>query len=153
MHVVTLDNVTKRFDQFVAVRELSLQVRQGTIFGLLGPNGAGKTTTIRMITNIIGPDTGDITVLGQHASPEIQSRIGYLPEERGLYKKMKVGDQLLFFASLKGVPGSEARKRIVDWLAKFELSEWRDKKAGELSKGMQQKVQFIAGVLHEPELL
>ena len=153
MHVVILKNVSKRFDQFVAVRDLSLEVRRGTVFGLLGPNGAGKTTTIRMITNIIGPDTGDITVLGQHASPEIQPRIGYLPEERGLYKKMKVGEQLVFFASLKGVEKRDAEKRINDWLARLELSAWRDKKAGELSKGMQQKVQFIAGVLHEPELL
>ncbi|HEU4390807.1 MAG TPA: ATP-binding cassette domain-containing protein [Blastocatellia bacterium] len=153
MRVVTLNNVTKRFDQFVAVSDLSLEVRQGTIFGLLGPNGAGKTTTIRMISNILGPDSGEIRVLEQQPSPALQERIGYLPEERGLYKRMKVGDQLLFFASLKGVPKWEARKRIGDWLARLELSAWRDKKASELSKGMQQKVQFIAAVLHEPELL
>ena len=153
MRVVTLDRVTKRFDQFVAVRDLSFEVGQGTVFGLVGPNGAGKTTTIRMITNILGPDDGQIRVLEQRPSPALQERIGYLPEERGLYKRMKVGDQLLFFASLKGVAKWEARKRIGDWLARLELLEWRDKKASELSKGMQQKVQFIAAVLHEPELL
>jgi ABC-2 type transport system ATP-binding protein len=153
MNVVSLDNVTKRFNEFVAVKEMSLDVKQGSVFGLLGPNGAGKTTTIRMITNIFAPDSGEITVLGAKSSPEIQSRIGYLPEERGLYKKMKVGDQLAFFGSLKGLELDLARKRINDWLARLELSSWKDKKSIELSKGMQQKVQFIASVLHEPDLL
>lgn len=153
MNVVELKNITKRFDEFVAVKDLSFEVRKGTIFGLLGPNGAGKTTSIRMIVNIFAPDTGDIAVLGQHVSTELQQRIGYLPEERGLYKKMNVGEQLIFFANLKGLDSAEAARRIERWLAELELSEWKDKKAGELSKGMQQKVQFIATVLHEPELL
>lgn len=153
MNVVELKGATKRFDEFVAVQDLSLEVRQGTIFGLLGPNGAGKTTTIRMIVNIFAPDAGDVLVLGRHMSPEMQPRIGYLPEERGLYKKMKVGEQLIFFANLKGIDSGVARERIDDWLARLELSDWKDKKSGELSKGMQQKVQFIAAVLHEPELL
>ena len=153
MNVVELKGVTKRFDEFVAVRDLSLEVRQGTIFGLLGPNGAGKTTTIRMIVNIFAPDAGEVQVLGRHMSPELQPRIGYLPEERGLYKKMKVDEQLVFFANLKGIDSHVARMRIYDWLEKLELLEWKDKKSAELSKGMQQKVQFIAAILHEPELL
>jgi len=153
MNVVELRNVTKRFDEFVAVKDLSFEVRQGTIFGLLGPNGAGKTTSIRMIVNITAPDDGDVLVLGQHASPDLQQRIGYLPEERGLYKKMKIIDQLVFFANLKGVSSPEATKRADAWLARLGLSEWRNKKPTDLSKGMQQKVQFIITVLHEPELL
>jgi ABC-2 type transport system ATP-binding protein len=153
MNVVELKGVTKRFNEFVAVRDLSLEVRQGTIFGLLGPNGAGKTTTIRMIVNIFAPDAGEVLVLGRHMSSDLQPRIGYLPEERGLYKKMKVDEQLVFFANLKGIDSREARTRIYDWLEKLELLEWKDKKSAELSKGMQQKVQFIAAVLHEPELL
>lgn len=153
MNVVVLRDVTKRFDEFVAVRNLSFEVRQGSVFGLLGPNGAGKTTTIRMITNIMAPDDGEIHVLGTAVSPALQARIGYLPEERGLYKKMKVGEQLVFFANLKGVDTREARKRIDDWLSKLELSDWKNKKSAELSKGMQQKVQFIAAVVHDPDLL
>src|SRR5687767_8727619 len=128
MNVVELKGVTKRFDEFVAVRDLSLEVRQGTIFGLLGPNGAGKTTTIRMIVNIFAPDAGEVLVLGRHMSSELQPRIGYLPEERGLYKKMKVDEQLVFFANLKGIDSREARARIDDWLAKLELSDWKGKK-------------------------
>jgi len=153
MNVVELNGVTKWFDEFVAVNDLSFDVRQGSIFGLLGPNGAGKTTTIRMIVNIFTPDNGEITVLGKALSPEIQQRIGYLPEERGLYKKMKLGDQLLFFAALKGIPAAQAAPRIDNWLAKLELSDWKEKRTIELSKGKQQKVQFIAAVMHEPELL
>lgn len=153
MNVLEVKNVTKRFDEFIAVRDLSFEVRQGTIFGLLGPNGAGKTTTIRMIVNIFAPDSGEILVQGKHVSPEIQQRIGYLPEERGIYKKMKVGEQLAFFANLKGLDGAEASKRVDEWLARLQLSDWKEKKAEELSKGMQQKVQFIATVMHEPELL
>jgi ABC-2 type transport system ATP-binding protein len=152
-NVVEIDGVTKRFDEFIAVSDLSFNVRQGSIFGLLGPNGAGKTTTIRMIVNIFAPDTGDIRVLGKPLSPEVQQRIGYLPEERGLYKKMKLGEQLLFFAALKGLGAAVAGPRIDDWLGKLELSDWKQKRAVELSKGMQQKVQFIASVLHEPDLL
>ncbi|HWX41171.1 MAG TPA: ABC transporter ATP-binding protein [Blastocatellia bacterium] len=152
-NVVEIDGVTKRFDEFIAVSDLSFNVRQGSIFGLLGPNGAGKTTTIRMIVNIFAPDTGDIRVLGKPLSPEVQQRIGYLPEERGLYKKMKLGEQLLFFAALKGLRAAVAGPRIDNWLARLELSDWKQKRAVELSKGMQQKVQFIASVLHEPDLL
>ena len=153
MNVVELRNVTKRFDEFVAVKNLSFEVRKGAIFGLLGPNGAGKTTSIRMIVNIFAPDTGEVDVLGEHVTTELQQRIGYLPEERGLYKKMKVAEQLIFFANLKGVPTDVARRRVDHWLNRMELSDWKDKKAADLSKGMQQKVQFIAAVLHEPEFL
>ena len=153
MNVIELRNVTKRFDEFVAVSNLSLEVRKGTIFGLLGPNGAGKTTSIRMIVNIFAPDEGEVMVLGKKVSPELQQRIGYLPEERGLYKKMTVADQLLFFASLKGLNGREAASRVDSWLERLELSDWGKKKPTELSKGMQQKVQFIATAIHEPEVL
>lgn len=153
MPVLSLRNVTKHFDSFVAVQDLSFEVKAGSIFGLLGPNGAGKTTTLRMIVDIFAPDSGEVLVLGSHVSHDLQQRIGYLPEERGLYKKMKVGEQLLFFAELKGLPAAEASKRIDQWLAKLQLSEWKNKKSMELSKGMQQKVQFIATVLHDLELL
>lgn len=153
MNVVEINNVSKRFDNFIAVRDLSFEVRKGTIFGLLGPNGAGKTTTIRMIVNIFAPDEGEIKVMGRHMSSELQQHIGYLPEERGLYKKMDVGDQLAFFASLKGVESAEAARRADEWLARLELSDWKKKKAQDLSKGMQQKIQFIATVLHDPDLL
>jgi ABC-2 type transport system ATP-binding protein len=153
MNVVELKKVSKRFDEFVAVDELSFEVRRGTIFGFLGPNGAGKTTTIRMIVNITAPDEGEIKVLGEHVTPAIQQRIGYLPEERGLYKKMKVGEQLIFFANLKGVKSAEAARRVDDWLARMELSEWKNKTPVDLSKGMQQKVQLIATVLHDPDFL
>jgi ABC-2 type transport system ATP-binding protein len=153
MNAVELINVTKRFDEFVAVRDLSLTVRAGTIFGLLGPNGAGKTTSIRMIVNIFAPDSGEVRVLVESISSRLQERIGYLPEERGLYKKMKVSEQLLFFANLKGLHSLEAARRMDDWLARLELSDWKEKKAIELSKGMQQKIQFIASVIHEPDLL
>lgn len=150
---VVLDHVTKSFGEFTAVSGLSLAVRGGRIYGLLGPNGAGKTTTIRMIVNITAPDSGRITVFGQQITPELQDRIGYLPEERGLYKKMKVGDQLKFFAELKSVPGKEAEKRADRWLERLKLTEWKGKKSSELSKGMQQKVQFITTIIHEPDLL
>ena len=146
-------NIGKRYGEFVAVDNLSFAVKQGSIFGLLGPNGAGKTTTIRMILDIFAPDSGEILLLNQRISFGLQRWIGYLPEERGLYKRMKVGEQLLFFARLKGVEAGEARKRIDQWLAKLELSDWKNKKAKELSKGMQQKVQFIAAVLHDPQVL
>lgn len=153
MNIVELRNVIKRFNEFVAVNNISLEVRKGTIFGLLGPNGAGKTTSIRMILDIFAPDEGEILVLGKHVSHEIQQRIGYLPEERGLYKKMKIGEQIVFFANLKGMDTGEARKKTDEWLERMKLSEWKNKNAVELSKGMQQKVQFIATVLHNPELL
>lgn len=148
-----ISNVTKRFEEFVAVDDLSLEVRPGRIFGLLGPNGAGKTTTIRMVVNITAPDSGTIELFGHPIEDKTQDRIGYLPEERGLYKKMKVGEQLKFFAALKNIGAAEADKRIDYWLDRVELSAWRDKKAADLSKGMQQKVQFITAVMHDPDLL
>jgi ABC-2 type transport system ATP-binding protein len=148
-----LERVTKRFGDFTAVDELSLQVRAGRVFGLLGPNGAGKTTTIRMIVGITRPDEGTVELFGQSITPDLQNRIGYLPEERGLYKRMKVGDQLKFFAELKNVSARDAEGAIDHWLEKVKLSEWKRKKASELSKGMQQKIQFIVAVMHDPDLL
>jgi ABC-2 type transport system ATP-binding protein len=153
MNIIELKSVTKRFDEFIAVRDLSFEVRQGTIFGLLGPNGAGKTTSIRMIVNITAPDEGEVLVMGRHVSPELQQRIGYLPEERGLYKKMTVNDQLIFFAALKGLDSREAARRVDEWLARLDLSDWKGKKPPDLSKGMQQKVQFIVTAIHDPEVL
>jgi ABC-2 type transport system ATP-binding protein len=150
---IELENVSKVFGKFPAVDSLSFQVPRGVIFGLLGPNGAGKTTTIRMIMNITAADSGEIRVLGQPMTREIQNRIGYLPEERGLYRKMKVVDHLLFLAAIKDVSRENARRRIAEWAEKLELKPWLKKKVDELSKGMQQKVQFIATVIHDPEIL
>jgi ABC-2 type transport system ATP-binding protein len=150
---LVLDRISKRFGDFTAVSELSLQVRPGRVFGLIGPNGAGKTTTIRMIVNITIPDSGRIELFGRPMDTVLQNRIGYLPEERGLYRKMKIGDQLRFFAELKNLRGKEADERIDSWLRKLQLSEWKDKWAKDLSKGMQQKVQFITAVIHDPDLL
>jgi ABC-2 type transport system ATP-binding protein len=152
-NTLTLAHVTKRFDEFTAVDDLSLTVRAGRVFGLLGPNGAGKTTTIRMIVNITQPDEGRIELFGASLSAKLQDRIGYLPEERGLYKKMKIGDQLRFFAELKNFSGARAAAVIDRWLERMKLSEWKNKKAEALSKGMQQKIQFIAAVAHDPDLL
>lgn len=148
-----VSNITKRFGEFTAVDDLSFEVRAGRVFGFLGPNGAGKTTTIRMIVGITAPDEGSIELFGEHISPALQNRIGYLPEERGLYKKMKVVDQLKYFAALKGISSAEAEKRIDLWLERMQLSEWKKKKTTDLSKGMQQKIQFISTVLHDPDLL
>jgi len=148
-----LEGVTKRFGDFTAVDSLSLSVRAGRVYGLLGPNGAGKTTTIRMIVGITAPDEGTVAVFGRPVTPEAQNRIGYLPEERGLYKRMKVADQLRFFAELKNFSGRAADEAVDRWLAKVKLSDWKRKKSSELSKGMQQKVQFIAAVMHDPDLL
>jgi len=150
---VQLDRVSKSFGDFTAVKELSLTVRAGRVFGLLGPNGAGKTTTIRMIVNITAPDSGSISVFGQKINEALQNRIGYLPEERGLYRRMKVVDQLRFFAELKNVRGKNVEKKIDEWLARIKLSDWKTKRSMELSKGMQQKIQFLTAVLHEPDLL
>lgn len=150
---LVLEHVTKRFGEFTAVDDLSLQVRRGRVFGLIGPNGAGKTTTIRMIVNITVPDSGRIDLFGQPMSSKLQDRIGYLPEERGLYRKMKVGEQLRFFAELREVRGKDADERINNWLARLQLTDWKDKRAKDLSKGMQQKVQFITAVIHDPDLL
>jgi ABC-2 type transport system ATP-binding protein len=153
MPVISISHVTKRFEGHVAVRDLSFEVPQGGIFGLLGPNGAGKSTTIRMIMNVITPDEGSITVMGQPASRELAPRIGFLPEERGLYKKMKVLQHLIFFGEIKGLSGSDARSRSLGWIDRLGLGQWADKPVEELSKGMQQKVQFIGTLLHEPELV
>ena len=150
---VKLDRVCKSFGDFAAVKELSLTVRAGRVFGLLGPNGAGKTTTIRMMVNITAPDAGSIELFGRKIDSELQNRIGYLPEERGLYRKMKVVDQLKFFAELKNVRGKLLETKIDEWLARVKLSEWKNKRSMELSKGMQQKIQFLTAVLHDPELL
>jgi len=153
MNAIVLKDVTKQFGDFLAVRNLSFEVPLGSIFGFLGPNGAGKTTTIRMIINIIAPDSGDISVLGQKVTPEFQNRIGYLPEDRGLYSKRRIGDQLIFFGRLKGLTKRDASWKVDDWLARFELSEYKKKTAVELSKGMRQKIQFIATILHDPDVL
>ncbi|MEP7132246.1 MAG: ATP-binding cassette domain-containing protein [Acidobacteriota bacterium] len=150
---IELKNVSKSFGKFRAVDDLSFRVPRGIVFGLLGPNGAGKTTTIRMAMNITAPDTGEINVLGRPMNRDTQNRIGYLPEERGLYRKMKVLDHLYFLAAIKEVNRETARARIEEWLDKMELRPWLNKKVDELSKGMQQKVQFIATIVHDPEVL
>src|SRR5690349_10056240 len=155
---IDIRNVVKQYDGHVAVSDLSLAVPRGTVYGLLGPNGAGKTTTIRMLLNIIVPDSGTITLLGTpHRTRGLTDRIGYLPEERGLYKKMQVRHVLRFLAELKGVPGREAERRIDDWLRRLELKtperDWGLAKVDELSRGMQQKVQFIGTLLHDPDLV
>src|SRR5678815_5706771 len=137
---VKLDRVSKSFGEFTAVRELSLDVRAGRVFGLLGPNGAGKTTTIRMIVNITAPDSGSISLFGRQIDATTQDRIGYLPEERGLYRRMRVADQLRFFAELKNVRGKEVESKIDEWLARVKLTDWKNKRSMDLSKGMQQKI-------------
>jgi ABC-2 type transport system ATP-binding protein len=150
---VRLDRVSKSFGDFTAVKELSLTVRAGRVFGLLGPNGAGKTTTIRMIVNITRPDSGAISIFGRKIDAQLQDRIGYLPEERGLYRRMKIADQLRFFAELKNVRRKTIEAKIDEWLARVKLAEWKNKRSMELSKGMQQKIQFITSVIHDPDLL
>ena len=150
---VELDKVCKSYDEFVAVSNLSLRIRQGGIYGLLGPNGAGKTSTIRMIMGIIVPDSGQISVFGQPLTRAHMNQFGYLPEERGLYRKMKVLEHLVFLAQLKGLSHSEATTRANRWCDRFELSAWTGKKVEELSKGMQQKVQLIGAILHDPKLI
>lgn len=151
--VIEARDVVKRYGEFTAVDRVSIDVPQGSIYGLLGPNGAGKSTTIRMLLRIMLPDEGTIRVLGDDVVKLDVDRIGYLPEERGLYKKMKVADLLVFFAEIKGVARTEARRRTGQWLERMGLADWALKPVEELSKGMQQKVQFIATLIHEPELL
>jgi ABC-2 type transport system ATP-binding protein len=150
---IALENISKSYDGLMAVSGVSLQVKEGAILGLLGPNGAGKTSTIRMIMNILVPDEGSIRVFGQPAGDETRHAIGYLPEERGLYPRMKVLDVIVFLGSLRGLSEAEAGKRGREWLERFELSEWADKMVRDLSKGMQQKVQFICAVVHKPQLM
>ena len=150
---LSLRNVSKTFGEKRAVVDLNLEVPSGSVFGLLGPNGAGKSTSIRMALNIYEPDAGTVQVFGQPHSSLTVNRIGYLPEERGLYTKMRVSDLLVYLAAIKGIAPAEARPRITRWLSRVDLSAFADKKVQELSKGMQQKVQFIATILHEPELV
>jgi len=151
--MLTINNITKRFGAHLANNHVTLKVQAGRIFGLLGPNGAGKTTLIRMITNIIMPDEGQIMLDGQPVSAVQQNSIGYMPEERGLYKKLTVAEQLTYFGQLKGLDARETIKRASWWLARMDAAGWETKKVQELSKGMQQKVQFISTVLHEPKLV
>lgn len=153
MNFVETEHVVKQFSGHLALNKVSIQVPEGEIFGLLGPNGAGKTTLIRIINRITAPDSGNVYFKGRGSQTEDIYRIGYLPEERGLYKKMKVGEQAVYLARLKGLSYQEARKRLKVWFDKFEITSWWDRKLEELSKGMQQKVQFITTVVHEPELL
>jgi len=153
MKALQVNGISKSFGDFDAVRDLSFSIPEGTIYGLLGPNGAGKTTTIRMVMNIIIPDSGTISVLGRKMDENMMELVGYLPEDRGLYPKMKVGELVLFLAEMKGIRGTEAKKRTDYWLERFNLSEWKKKKVEELSKGMQQKIQFVVTVLHDPDLI
>ena len=146
-------NIVKKFSNHTALKNIDISVPEGQIFGLLGPNGAGKTTLIRIINRIIAQDTGEVFFNNEKLSQKHISQIGYLPEERGLYKKMKVGEQALFFAQLKGMKKQVALKKLKSWFEKFEIETWWNKKVEELSKGMQQKVQFIITILHEPKLL
>ena len=146
-------NVTKQFGSVLALDNVSISVPEQCIFGLLGPNGAGKTTLIRIINQITGPDSGELFLNGNKLKPEDVVSIGYLPEERGLYKKMKVGEQALYFAQLKGLSKTEGMKRLKYWFKKLDMVDWWGKKVEELSKGMQQKVQFVTTVLHEPKLI
>lgn len=152
MNALEIENISKKFGDFEAVKKLSFKIPRGIIYGLLGPNGAGKTTTIRMVMNIIIPDEGSIKILDQKMDDKMKEKVGYLPEERGLYPKMKIGELLLFLAEIRGITGSKARKEIDLWLERFDLSGWKKKKVEELSRGMQQKLQFIATVIHQPEL-
>ena len=153
MDAITLENVTKSYDSVTAVNNVSLRVRQGAILGLLGPNGAGKTTTIRMVMNILVPDEGKIRVMDTPVSDDTRDLIGYLPEERGLYPRMKVRDVIVFLAALHGLTEADAGRRATEWLERLGLAEWGDKKVVDLSKGMQQKVQFITAVIHQPPIL
>ena len=153
MDLLCVEHVTKRYATHTALHDVSLAIPRGAVYGLLGPNGAGKTTLIRIINRITAPDEGRVVLGGRCLAPEDVRRIGYLPEERGLYKKMKVGEQALYFAQLKGLSKREAALRLKRWFEKFGIAGWWDKKVEELSKGMAQKVQFIVTVLHEPELL
>lgn len=152
-NILSLHGVVKRYHNHTAVDKVSFDVEKGSIFGLLGPNGAGKTSLIRVITTITGADEGQIFLDGEKLNLDHPKHIGYMPEERGLYKKMKVGEQLLYLAQLKGLDFKHAKSNILSWLEKFEITDWWDKKIEELSKGMQQKIQFIATVMHEPKLL
>ena len=151
--ILQLKGVTKAYSAKIAVDNISLDIPRGSVFGLLGPNGAGKTSIIRMITSITAPDKGEILFDGIRLKEEHTARIGYMPEERGLYRKMKVGEHLVYLLQLRGISRKEASKKTMEWLERLSIVDWVNKQVGELSKGMQQKVQFIATVAHEPELL
>jgi len=153
VNALTTTGVTKRYSNHLALSDVSITVPEGSIYGLLGPNGAGKTTLIRIINQIINADAGEIILFGERLKPEHIGVIGYLPEERGLYKKLKVGEQLIYFARLKGLSHHDAMSKIKVWLEKFEIKDWWHKKVEDLSKGMAQKVQFISTVMHEPRLI
>ncbi|MBT33706.1 MAG: ABC transporter ATP-binding protein [Thalassobius sp.] len=151
--IVKVENVVKKYDKHLALNDVSLSIPKGSIYGLLGPNGAGKTSLIRIITRITVADQGKVYFNNELLAPQHTSRMGYLPEERGLYRKMKVGEQLMYLSRLKGLSKHEVNRRLKYWVEKFEIKTWMHKQVEELSKGMQQKIQFIATVLHEPELL
>jgi len=153
MNVIEAVRISKSYQQHVALKEVSLQVPEGSVFGMLGPNGAGKTSLIRIMNQITAPDTGELLFKGRRISPEDVESIGYLPEERGLYRKMKIGEQCLYLAQLKGLGKREAHKKLKQWFQHFEIDHWWDKKVEDLSKGMAQKVQFISTIIHEPKLL
>ncbi len=153
INILDVQNVVKQYGDYTALNNVSLQVPKGSIYGLLGPNGAGKTSLIRIINQITMPDSGVVLLDGEKLNPEHVKHIGYMPEERGLYKTMKVGEQCLYLAQLKGMPEAEAKKQLKYWFEKFEIQGWWDKKIQELSKGMAQKIQFIVTVLHQPKLL
>ncbi len=153
MDAVVLNSVNKFFGEVRAVNNLSIRVPAGSIYGFLGPNGAGKTTTLRMIMNIIRPDSGDIELLGDRSIDRAKSRVGYMPEERGLYRRMAVGKVLAYFGAIKGVSNAELAERVPRWLERVELSDWTDKKVEELSRGMHQKLQFAVTAINEPELM
>lgn len=153
MSMIDVQSVSKHYHGHTALNDVSLSIERGRVFGLLGPNGAGKTTLIRMINYITRPDSGQILFDGAPLRAQDVERIGYLPEERGLYRKMKVGEQSIYLARLKGLSAAEAKRRLQTWFEKLDIMPWWDKKVEELSKGMQQKVQFVCTVLHEPELL
>ena len=153
MNILQVENVTKRYSAHTALSDVSLEVPQGSIYGLLGPNGAGKSTLIRVVNRITLPDEGRVLFKGKPITDDDIYRIGYLPEERGLYKKMKVGEQAIFFARLKGMSRREAIARLKEWFVRFGIEEWWNKTVEDLSKGMAQKVQFITTILHKPELL
>jgi len=151
MNILSLTNVVKRYEKHTAVDGISFDVPKGCIFGMLGPNGAGKSSTIRIITSIVGADEGEVYLDGEKINKYTPAHIGYMPEARGLYKKMKVGDHLMYLAQLKGLEPRVAKEKIMFWFDRFEIGDWWGKKVEELSKGMQQKVQFIATVVHEPK--
>ena len=153
MSKLSIQEVTKRYADHLALDRISIDIPEHCIYGLLGPNGAGKTTLIRILNQITAPDSGEVLIDGERLSQKHITHIGYLPEERGLYKKMKVGEQAIYLANLKGVGKAEAQKRLKVWFDKFEISGWWDKKVEELSKGMQQKIQFITTIIHEPDIL